>query len=291
MFAGAADIVRAAPAPALTLAVVGPFAAGLAGEADNLVLRAAAALAAATGRRAAGALTLTKNLPVASGIGGGSADAAAALRALCRLWGVPADGAVLMRVAAGLGADVPVCVPCCAARMGGVGDVLGAAPKLPAGGLVLVNPGVGVSTPAVFQARQGGFRPQADLPLAWLTMEGMAADLRGLHNDLEAAAITLCPAIADVLAWLRSQPGCLLARMSGSGATCFGLFANGPAAAAVGSVVPAGWWGWGGDLLQGGFTGTGPALYGAVTAGASPSGKAADFESAIRRFESFRPNQ
>lgn len=245
VFAGAADVLRAEPAATLTLRVEGPFGAGLDGD-DNLVLRAARALAQATSVAAGAALVLDKRLPVASGIGGGSADAAAALRLLSRLWGVSLPPAQLASIAAGLGADVPVCLPGHPARMGGIGEVLGVAPTLPPFGMVLVNPGVAVSTPAVFRARQGGYGAPAVLPPAWTNAAALAETLAGACNDLEAAAVGLCPAVATVLDWLRTQDGCLLARMSGSGATCFALFADAATATRVAARVAAPWWGWGG---------------------------------------------
>ena len=252
VFPGAGDVVRAGPASDLTLTVQGPMAAGLPTGADNLVLRAARALAGFAGVVPRAALVLDKRLPVASGIGGGSADAAAALRLLNRAWGLGLDGAALAGVAAGLGADVPVCVYGRPAVMRGVGDVLLPAPALPACGILLVNPGVAVATPAVFAARTGPFSDAAVLPAAWPDAAAMALDLAALRNDLERPALALCPAIGDVLAWLRSQPGCLLARMSGSGATCYGLFATGAAAQA--GPVPGGWWGWAGLCSIEGFT-------------------------------------
>ncbi|MDE2199146.1 MAG: 4-(cytidine 5'-diphospho)-2-C-methyl-D-erythritol kinase, partial [Rhodospirillales bacterium] len=219
-----------------------------AAEPDNLVLRAARALAAARGVAAGARLTLTKTLPVASGIGGGSADAAACLRLLARLWAVaPADTAL----AAGLGADVPVCLAARPARMGGVGERLDAAPALPRCGMALVNPGVAVATAEVFRARAGAFSPPAALPAGWPDAATMAGDLRALSNDLEAPARALCPPIDAVLAALRAQPGCLLARMSGSGATCFALFAEPSAAlAAADALRRPGWWAWGGALAE-----------------------------------------
>ena len=244
VFACVGDVVRVAPGSGLSLAVVGRFGAGLGGE-ENLVLRAARALGGGRGA----SLTLEKNLPVASGIGGGSADAAAALRGLARLWGVERGG--LGHLAAGLGADVPVCLASVPARMGGVGEVLGPAPALPAFGMVLVNPGVAVSTPAVFRARDGAFSAEAVLPDGWIGAVAMADALRALGNDLEAPALVLCPAVGEVLAWLRARPGCLLARMSGSGATCFGFFETPEAAAGQAALVPAGWWGWGGGMASG----------------------------------------
>ncbi len=251
VFPEAADRLTVAPAPELILAITGPFGSGLAAEPDNLVLRAARALAAAAGVDAGAALVLDKRLPVASGIGGGSADAAATLRLLVRLWAVELSDSGLHAIAAGLGADVPVCLPGHPARMGGIGDLLAPAPALPPFGMVLVNPGVAVSTPEVFRARTGPFSPVADLPGSWADAAGMARDLSALSNDLEQPALAACPPVGDVLAWLRAQAGCLLARMSGSGATCFGLFRDGPAASAVAGAAPPGWWAWGGACRTG----------------------------------------
>lgn len=236
VFPEVGDRLEAAPAEALTLAVEGPFAAALDG--DNLVLRAARRLAPGRGAD----LRLWKELPVASGIGGGSADAAAALRLLARVWGceVPESAGLA------LGADVPVCMASRPARMGGIGEVLAPAPVLPAFGMVLVNPLVPVATPAVFAARTGAFSPPAALPGGWRTAEAMASDLRAMRNDLEAPAIGLCPVIGEVLAAIAALPGCLLARMSGSGATCFGLFATAAEAQMAANALPRGWWVWGG---------------------------------------------
>jgi 4-diphosphocytidyl-2-C-methyl-D-erythritol kinase len=247
VFPGIGDTLRAAPADSLSLALEGPFGGSLQAVPDNLVLRAARGLAALTGVWAGARLTLVKTLPVASGIGGGSADAAAALRLLGRLWSVAPAAAALGALASRLGADVPVCLVGRPSRMGGVGEVLSPAPDLPAFGLVLVNPGVAVSTPDVFRARTGGFSARATLPSGWPDAAAMARDLAALTNDLEPPAVALCPAIATVLAALRTTPGCLLARMSGSGATCFGVFADPAAAAAAAEAVRRpGWWVWGG---------------------------------------------
>jgi len=247
VFAGAADELRAEPAAALSLALRGPFGATLEAEADNLVLRAARALAAVAGREPLVRLTLDKNLPVASGIGGGSADAAACLRLLGRLWNVTLSP----ELALSLGADVPVCLAGVAARMSGVGERLTPAPRLPACGMVLVNSGVALGTADVFRARGAGFSAVAALPDAWSDARSMADDLARLGNDLEPPAIGLCPVIGDVLAALRATPGCLLARMSGSGATCFGLFAD-PASAARAALAlrRPGWWSWGGAIRR-----------------------------------------
>jgi 4-diphosphocytidyl-2-C-methyl-D-erythritol kinase len=248
-FAEVGDMLHAAPADDLSLSLTGPFAPALAGETDNLVLRAARALATACEIAPRARITLDKQLPVASGIGGGSADAAATLRALSRLWGVAPDPAALARIALSLGADVPVCLASRPVRMGGIGERLELAPALPACGVVLVNPGVAVPTAAVFRARTGGFSSPAELPARWDDAAVMAAELRRLRNDLEPPARQLAPVIAVVLDALAAQPGCLLARMSGSGATCFGMFCDAAAAARVTrNLVREGWWVWGGGL-------------------------------------------
>ncbi len=251
VFAGAADAVRATASPRLSLTLEGPEAGALAAEADNLVLRAARALAAAAGIAPGAALTLSKHLPVASGIGGGSTDAAAALRLLSRMWGLDWPEPRLAEVALPLGADIPACIAARPARMGGIGEVLSPAPSLPPCGILLANPRIALPTPAVFKARQGGFSAPAMLPSGWREAREMAQDLAGLRNDLEPPAIALCPAIADVLAALRGLPGCLLARMSGSGATCFALFADAGQAAGGAAGLPAAWWRWGGGLYAG----------------------------------------
>lgn len=251
IFAGVGDAVSAAPSATLSLRVTGPEAAALADDDDNLVLRAARALASATGTTRGAAITLEKRLPVASGIGGGSADAAAALRALNVLWGKGCDAATLRDIGAALGADVPVCVDCRPMRMQGIGEVLSHAPALPRCGLLLANPRHALATPSVFRARTGGFSAPAEMPARLADAATLAAWLRPLGNDLEAAAISLCPPVAEVLAAIAAQPGCLLARMSGSGATCFGLFATEDAAARAAAALPAAWWRWGGGLHAG----------------------------------------
>jgi 4-diphosphocytidyl-2-C-methyl-D-erythritol kinase len=252
VFTAMADVVTAEASDGFSLGLTGPFGQALETEADNLVVRAARMLAREAGLRLDVKLTLTKNLPIASGIGGGSADAAATLRALNRLWDLRLDHALLHGIASGLGADVPVCLMRGAARMAGIGDQLAPAPKLPACGLVLINPGVSVPTPAVFKAYRQPFTPPASLPDGWSDVRQMADDLARLHNDLAPPAISLQPSIADVLAFLQRSPNCLLARMSGSGATCFGLFATTTEAAeAAARCDQPGWWRWGGGLFDG----------------------------------------
>jgi 4-diphosphocytidyl-2-C-methyl-D-erythritol kinase len=251
VFPAVADRLTVRPGAGLSLGLAGPFGASLDAEPDNLVLRAARALAEVCGVPALARLELEKHLPVASGIGGGSADAAAALRLLTRLWGVAPTEASRHEIAAGLGADVPVCLASRPARMGGVGEALGQGPDIPRCGLALVNPGVALATAAVFRARAAGFSPPASLPASWANAATMAADLGRLGNDLQAPAIALCPVIGAALNALTGSGQCLLARMSGSGATCFGLYPDAAAAevaaASVRAAHPA-WWVWGGAL-------------------------------------------
>jgi len=237
VFTRLGDTVTLAAGPkggGIRLSLDGPFADGLAGEDDNLVLRAARRLAEAAGIEGADIdLTLTKRLPVASGIGGGSADAAAALRALARHWSLEARPDLLFEVALGLGADVPMCLGCRArpvVQVGGIGDEIAPAPALPACHMLLVNPGVGVATPPVFAARTGDFSEPMPLDAAPEDAAAFASELKRRSNDLTEPAISLAPEIAGVLDAVASTPGCLLARMSGSGATVFGLYADAGAA-------------------------------------------------------------
>lgn len=223
------------------LALVGPEAAVLAADPDNLVLRAARAFGPGL---PPARITLDKRLPVASGIGGGSADAAAALRLLSRHWArpVPSPAAVLA-----LGADVPVCLVGRVARMRGIGDQTNAllAP-LPPVWAVLANPRRPVATPQVFKALNS--RDNPPLPDAlprWADARALARWLDRQRNDLEAPARLIEPEISTVLQVLATRPGCLIARMSGSGATCFGLFATPTQAMAAARAIARaqpGWW-------------------------------------------------
>ena len=247
----ACDTLRAEPADDLSLTIDGPFAAALQGDqAENLVLRAARALADVAGIAPKARLTLTKRLPLASGIGGGSADAAAALKALRRLWRLDMDDAGLddaglAAIGLKLGADIPVCLQSRPMLMTGIGEILQPAPALPAAWLVLANPGVSLATKDVFAALAGHFEPEQPLEDAPASAADLAIQLRARRNDLEPPARFLASEIDPVLAALRGQGGCLLARLSGSGATCFGLFAEARlaqiAAQGLSRAHPA-WW-------------------------------------------------
>jgi 4-diphosphocytidyl-2-C-methyl-D-erythritol kinase len=214
-------------------------------EPDNIVLTAARALAAAAGVPAKAAITLTKVLPVASGIGGGSADGAATLRGLCVLWGLSPDEPQLARIGLSLGADLPVCLAGRPTQMSGIGEILTPSPALPPAWLVLVNPRVGLSTPAVFKARKAAFSSPAPLTEAPRDAAALAEALSSRRNDLTEPAVSLAPVVDDMLRAIAAQKDCLLARMSGSGATCFGLFssqASADAAAAGLRAEHSAWW-------------------------------------------------
>lgn len=245
-FVDIADTLHVAPAEGFTFAVQGPMAAALdCGDSDdNLCVRAAKALAAHLGRPLDVALTLTKRLPVASGIGGGSSDAAATLRLLTRFWGVEVPDAELAAIGFALGADVPVCLAGVAAAVGGVGERVRPVATLPPAAVVLVNPGFALSTARVFRDWRGPGAASAE----WTPpphAAALAAQLAKRRNDLTAAAVGQEPTVAEVLDALAARPDCLLARMSGSGATCFGLFEDAAVAEAAAEVMQAthpSWW-------------------------------------------------
>jgi 4-diphosphocytidyl-2-C-methyl-D-erythritol kinase len=249
-FAGVGDTLLLDPGTDLSLTLSGPRSEGLTADDGNLVLRAARALAAARPGLRLGRFHLVKRLPVASGIGGGSADAAAALRLLARLNGIAASEPILREVAAGVGADVPVCLDSRARLMAGIGEKLGPVLKLPPLFAVLVNPGVGVETVAVFRALglKAG-EAVAEARAQNLAAPASAAELLGYlgaaGNDLAAPAQRVAPVIDEVLERLVASLGCRLARMSGSGATCFALFDDCAASAAAAKALQRdrpNWW-------------------------------------------------
>jgi 4-diphosphocytidyl-2-C-methyl-D-erythritol kinase len=241
-FAGVGDSLSLAPGEGLTLTVSGPNAPGVGADRDNLVLRAARELAKRVDHLQAGAFHLAKRLPVASGIGGGSSDAAAALRLLARHNGLALTDERLADAARATGADVPVCLDPQARMMSGIGERLGEPLKLTPFFAVLVNPGVAVETRAVF-SRLGlpagastGLPGHSSMP-AWADKAALLSFLKRGRNDLEDAACSIAPVIVDVLAVLSAAKASRLARMSGSGATCFALFENcRPAARAARAV-------------------------------------------------------
>jgi 4-diphosphocytidyl-2-C-methyl-D-erythritol kinase len=226
-FTEAGDLLTISPAENLILDVTGHFAGALSGTGDdNLVLRAARALGTDRGAH----LTLQKNLPVASGIGGGSADAAAALRGLNAFWELSLREEDLAEIGASLGSDIPACVLSRPLWMSGRGEVLRPLEVLPPLQLVLVNPRVALSTTDVFSRlnTRTGLGAMSPPPAPFETVWDVVGYLRDACNDLEAAACSLAPVIEDVLEAIAHEPGCILSQMSGSGATCFGLFQEGP---------------------------------------------------------------
>jgi 4-diphosphocytidyl-2-C-methyl-D-erythritol kinase len=244
-FASVGDDLALSPGAGLTLAVDGPGATDAGPAADNLVLKAAHALAERVEGLRVGRFLLTKRLPVAAGLGGGSADAAAALRLLARLNSLSLSDARLHAAAAVTGADVPVCLDSVARVMRGRGEILADPAAMPSVPAVLVNPRVAVPTRDVF-ARLKGYSGPNPIAMADGRMADAMFDIvRARGNDLEAPAIALQPVIAQVLEALRGLDGVRLARMSGSGATCFALFESGEAAAAAAERLSAGhpdWW-------------------------------------------------
>jgi 4-diphosphocytidyl-2-C-methyl-D-erythritol kinase len=249
VFAGVADRLTLAPGPALSLKVRGETAREAGPLDDNLVLKAARALAAQVPDLKLGRFTLEKRLPVAAGLGGGSSDAGAALRLLARANRLRPAGAPVAKIAPAIGADVPVCIDPRPRRMRGIGEVLSAPLKMPKLAAVMVNPGVAVPTRDVFTKlglKPGGPVRRAAPARALPRDVGAFVEYLSKHgNDLEVPAIEVQPVIARVLRDIRESKGCLLARMSGSGATCFGVFESPRAAKAAARSLSAAqpkWW-------------------------------------------------
>lgn len=245
VFARVGDELTLSPDRDIKVVTSGRFAQGLPAATDNLVHKAARALAAHAGLARGAYISLKKNLPVSSGIGGGSADAAAALRGLARLWNVKLTPEMLRTIGAGLGSDVPVCIACRPQWMEGRGEQITMAGDIPPAQMVLVNPRVGVSTKDVFGAlklRRGVGMP---LPGPMPRLLDLVSFLKDTSNDLEAPARQIAPVISKVLDELAAQPRVLVSRMSGSGATCFALFDHpddaARAALAIGEAHPD-WW-------------------------------------------------
>ena len=245
VFADVGDDLSFTASAESRLEIRGPFADGLVGDENNLVSRAAIAMSKKFGAARSAHIVLEKNLPVSSGIGGGSADAAATLRGLARLWGTDADMNVLRALAEGLGSDVPVCVASAPSWMEGRGERITEMRGLPDLSMVLVNPGVAISTSEVFgalnQRRGVGIRR----PAALTTVDTLFEFLRSTTNDLEPPAAAVAPVIGEAIEALRSTAGVELARMSGSGATSFALYkdtAHASAAVSALSRAKPKWW-------------------------------------------------
>lgn len=233
----------------MSLRVEGPFAPALnraaSNPADNLVSRAARALAAWGRIEPRAALVLEKRIPLGAGLGGGSADAAAALDALCELWRLDPGPAALDALALGLGADVPVCRRGTPQQVSGIGEILAPAPALPRLNLAVVYPGVALATARVF-GELGGRRTPADpLTRPPRDVAELVDMLARRSNDLEEPALRLAPAVGEAMSALADSPGCLLRRMTGSGSACFGIFASAGAAQSAAAAISArrrDWW-------------------------------------------------
>lgn len=238
-FADCGDRIEIEPASDFSFRIKGPFASAFTAaerdetpESANIAVRAAWLYAQTAGKDLSCRLTLIKNMPLAAGIGGGSSDAAAVLWALAVFWGLPCPHPQITALAGTLGADVPACLAAAPVHMTGIGDILQPVPFLPDMPVLLVNPGQSCSTPEIFrlfdrsvQAPAGvSDRLPVSMPDSMLETEGLITFLLHKTNDLQKAAAGHVPAIAEVLGALGSSRGCRLARMSGSGATCFGLF-------------------------------------------------------------------
>ena len=248
-FVDLADTLEVRPSDRLSLELSGPRVADLAGESDNLVLKAARLLAERAGVAPHASIRLAKHIPVAAGLGGGSADAAATLRALSDLWRVALPEEELFDLAASLGADVPMCLAGRTALVSGIGEHLQPAPALPPASILLVNPGIALATREVFEARRGSFSTPLPVMQPWRDLPEFVAALAERGNDLSGAAISLRPAIAEVLAFLRHSAGARYAAMSGSGATCFALYDSPDAAQSAAAATPAAWWRHAGRLM------------------------------------------
>lgn len=248
VFADDGDRIDVEPADDLSLDIKGPFAGPLLGEPtqSNLVMRAARRLRDAAGVRGGARMTLDKRLPIASGLGGGSADAAAALRALIRLWSMTIDERDLRRLAFSLGADVPACLDRRPVEVTGAGEKLSPGPRLPPLWVCLCNPGVAMPTGPVFRAfdaRHPCPPPPAIFRPAQARLALLPAFFAATRNDLEAVAIARRPVIQTVIDRLKGRPGAIAARMSGSGASVFGLFSSAVAAQRAATVMRGeGWW-------------------------------------------------
>ena len=244
---GFGDRLRLAPAARDELVLGGPFARALGGgeRRDNLAWRALEAARLRFGGPAGLRLELVKNIPVAAGLGGGSADAAAVLRGLPALTGAEPEAETLATLGAALGADVPACLWPGAVAVSGIGERCREAPLLPPCALVLVHAGTPLATAAVYAARRGAFGRPAPLDGPPADFDALVAALAARRNDLEPAAVGLAPCVAEVLERLRRLPQVRLARMSGSGGVCFGLVADLAAARRAAAALRRerpGWW-------------------------------------------------
>jgi 4-diphosphocytidyl-2-C-methyl-D-erythritol kinase len=251
-FADIGDEVRIEPAPDFTFKVQGPYAGAFTPKeldsspnSSNLVVQAVWALARAAQKVPNVKVTLTKSLPLASGLGGGSSDAASVIWGMLDWWGLSRQAYYLPALMTTLGADIPVCLNCDAARLRGIGEIIDRVPPMPEIPVVLVNPCKPCGTATVFARFAGSFRQPDAIPQNLDTLDDIVAFLEKRENDLYAPACNVVPEIVNVIGALRSQAGCRLARMSGAGATCFGLFETEKQAKAAAKTIAyenPDWW-------------------------------------------------
>jgi len=228
-FADIGDLLKIENAKSFCYQVDGPFSKGLANNSKNLVSHAAHAIAKASGNELNVRITLTKNLPVAAGIGGGSADAAATIRGLMKWWNIAQDEPYLPELTLSLGADTPICFSSKPARVHGIGEKTDRAPTFPELSVILINPMRACHTPAIFNAydeNKKNHKPLLDIPEHLSNPDHFISFLDKQNNDLQDIAAKKIPEIIHIIETLKNHPDCALARMSGSGATCFGLFKN-----------------------------------------------------------------
>ncbi|HEU5046389.1 MAG TPA: 4-(cytidine 5'-diphospho)-2-C-methyl-D-erythritol kinase [Rickettsiales bacterium] len=224
-FANTGDVLEVSPSDRVTLRISGTYGAALSSQ-DNLVMKAATALQQRFHIKEGAAISLQKQLPIGSGIGGGSADAAATLQLLTRLWKINAEPQDMQELALSLGADVPACLQSTSLYMSGIGEVIEPGPRLSGLFILLVGTGVPLLTRDVFAGYQGQFSQAMPHMRRFASNEELIRFLNSTRNDLQDAAIALMPEIATILQALSTEKDCLLSRMSGSGSTCFGLFAK-----------------------------------------------------------------
>jgi 4-diphosphocytidyl-2-C-methyl-D-erythritol kinase len=245
VFADRGDRITVQEAEDLTLKVSGPFSTAIDSTEENLVIKAAQKLKSESGIDKGARISLEKNLPVAAGIGGGSADAAATLKSLNTLWNIGFSEDRLSQIGLSLGADIPACLYGRPAIMSGIGEHISGIVDFPEFYILLVNEGSSLATKDVFKRLKSTKKTPPSVDFNGLTVRELFTALRSMPNDLAAPALQIVPAIGTVLAMIREQKGCDLARMSGSGATCFGLFAEGDAARKAAKAIQAkhpGWW-------------------------------------------------
>ncbi len=239
------DALEISPADTLSLTITGPFAAALQQNPDdNLVMRAARLLQPYAGGQGA-RLTLHKQIPVGAGLGGGSGDAATTLKGLIAHWKLSIEHRRVMEMALSLGSDVPVCYGAHTAWVCGIGEKITSCDTLATVWVLLVNPGVPLPTADVYRRFSEAFAASVPAPATLNSFDGLVAEISGKRNMLEPAAIQLLPVISGMLSHIRATPGCRIARMSGSGATCFGLYEHEDQARRAEAVIkqhyPQGW--------------------------------------------------